>query len=49
MMMLEICERYHWDYWTYLKQPMWLLTMIVDKMNIDAKKQKQNEIANKNK
>lgn len=43
MVMLEIMEKYHWDYYTYTMQPMFVIQMIVEKMKIDAKKQKQQE------
>jgi hypothetical protein len=40
MLMLEILERYGWDYATYLNQPAWLLDLIVHKLEIEAKKEK---------
>lgn len=43
MMMLEIMEKYHWDYYTYQAQPIWMVNMIVEKMKIDAMKKKQQE------
>lgn len=46
MLMIEICERFHWDYYTYMQQPLVFIDLIVKKMEIDAKKQKA---ANKNK
>lgn len=48
MMMLEICEKYHWDYYTFNEQPTWVISMIIEKMRIDAKKAKQKEALNKN-
>lgn len=47
MMVIEIMEKYHWDYITYLDQPVWVINMIVEKLKIDALKQKQNESLNK--
>jgi hypothetical protein len=39
--MLTICERYGWDYFTYINQPAWLLDLIVRKMDIEAQKAQQ--------
>lgn len=39
MLMLEIMEKYKWDYHTYMIQPTWLIDMIVQKMEIDTKKE----------
>ena len=37
--MLEIMEKYGWDYHTYMQQPSFLIDMIVQKMSIDNKKE----------
>lgn len=47
MLMLEIMKEYHWDYYTYTNQPVWLIAMIVEKMKIDAKKKSSEEKMNK--
>lgn len=39
MLMLEICEKYKWDYYTYLAQPTWVIDLIIKKLTIDAKKE----------
>lgn len=49
MMVLEIMEKYHWDYHTYLSQPTWLIATIVDKLKIDARKRKEQEQLNNKK
>lgn len=41
MLVIEICQRMHWDYYTYISQPQWFIEMIIDKMKIDARKEKQ--------
>ena len=37
--MVEICEKFKWDYYTYINQPHWFIELIVEKMIIDAKKE----------
>jgi hypothetical protein len=39
--MLEIMEKYGWDFYTYEKQPSWILDLAVKKIGIEAKKSKQ--------
>jgi len=41
--MVEICQMYHWDYYTYLNQPLWFIEMITEKMIIDGKKQQAEQ------
>lgn len=41
--MLEIMEKYQWDYYTYLSQPIWLIELIIKKMTIDSQKAKARE------
>jgi len=36
-----MCEHMHWDYHTYMAQPLWFLYLVEKKMEIDSKKQKQ--------
>ena len=36
MIILEICKYMNWDYQTYLKQPYWLIDLILSKQKIDA-------------
>jgi len=45
MLMIEVCQLFHWDYYTYLSQPVWFIDMILEKMRIDAKKQQSAESA----
>lgn len=47
MVIVEICRIYCWDYYTYLAQPTWFIDMIIERINIDNKKAKQEEIKNK--
>jgi len=35
-MVLEVCRNMKWDYWTYLKQPSWLIDLILMKQKIDS-------------
>ncbi len=39
MLVIEVCERFGWDYHTYMSQPAWFLDLITSKLEIDAKKQ----------
>lgn len=41
MIIAIICEKYGWDYFTYESQPSWFIDLIIVKMEIDAKKNKQ--------
>lgn len=34
MLMLEIMEIYGWDWYTYLSQPAWVLTLACDKIKV---------------
>ncbi len=43
MQAVVICEKFGWDYHTYMNQPTWFIQLIEDKAEIDYKK-KQNEI-----
>lgn len=36
--MLRICELMHWDYWTYIEQPQWFIDALLDKFEIDFKR-----------
>lgn len=38
MLMITICEKYGWDYFTYESQPSWFIDLIISKMEIDNKK-----------
>lgn len=38
VLMVAICERFGWDYYTYLSQPYWLIDLIAEKWSIDAKR-----------
>lgn len=35
MMIVVICEKYHWDYYQYLNQPAWFLELVQIKMRLD--------------
>jgi hypothetical protein len=43
MLMVHICEQYHWDYETYMRQPMWFLELIHKKLEIDGKKAQRDQ------
>jgi len=47
MLIVSICKEYGWDYHTYLNQPIWFIDLIMERMKIDAKKAKQEELKNK--
>jgi hypothetical protein len=32
-----VCERMHWDYDTYLSQPVWFVELLLSKWDVDAK------------
>jgi len=36
MMILEVCKYMKWDYWTYLKQPSWLIDLVLSKQRVDS-------------
>jgi len=38
MVIIEVCQIFSWDFYTYLAQPSWFLDLIIEKMKIDAKK-----------
>lgn len=40
MLIVVICEKYGWDYHTYMSQPEWFLSLIHQRMLLDAKKEK---------
>ena len=44
MIVALVCERMHWDYETYLAQPVWLIDLLISKWDIDAKRTEQREI-----
>jgi len=44
MLVIHICELFHWDYEQYMRQPVWFLEMIHKKMEIDGKKSQQEAI-----
>jgi len=47
MIMIIICEKYGWDYFTYESQPSWFIDLIIERMKIDATKSQQEELKNK--
>lgn len=36
-----ICEKFHWDYYTYISQPSWFIENIFNYMSAEAAVQKQ--------
>lgn len=43
MVTVLLCEKMGWDYYTYLRQPLWFINLIVGKMQIDAKEAKKEQ------
>jgi hypothetical protein len=43
MIVAAVCERYGWDYHIYSAQPSWFLTLIREKMRIDAERAGKEE------
>jgi hypothetical protein len=41
LIMVEICERMGWDWYTYHNQPAWFIQLIEHKMGIEAKRQER--------
>jgi len=41
ILVIEICQKMHWDYYTFQAQPIWFIEMIIEKMKIDGIKEKQ--------
>mgnify|MGYP007071573818 CR=1 FL=1 len=39
MIVAIICEKMGWDYYTYLDQPTWFVELLIQKMEIDNKKE----------
>lgn len=35
MFMITMCEKFHWDYYTYMKQPSWFIELAKIKMQLD--------------
>ena len=44
MIIVEICEKFSWDYNTYLAQPVWFIDLIMERMKIDAQKAQREEL-----
>ena len=40
MMVVVICEKFGWDYYTYYNQPDWFLELIKIKFQIDNERSK---------
>ena len=38
MFILELCEKYSWDYYTYFNQPSWFLDLAKTKYILDNEK-----------
>ena len=43
MLIVAVCEKMGWDYFTYQKQPSWFVDLIIEQMIIDGKKAKEKE------
>jgi hypothetical protein len=41
MVIACLCEKMGWDYYTYLDQPVWFVELLIQKLEIDNKKQAQ--------
>ena len=40
MMIVEICREMHWDYWTYMSQPQWIIEVILMRIKAEGKANK---------
>jgi hypothetical protein len=43
MVAAVICEKMGWTYHDYLAQPSWFVQLLIEKLSIDAKKERQAE------
>lgn len=43
MLIIEICEKFGWDYHRFLDQPAWFIELIVEKMKAEARERKRRE------
>lgn len=43
MLIIEICEKFGWDYYKFLDQPAWFIELIVEKMKAEARERKKRE------
>lgn len=43
MLIIEICEKFGWDYYQFLDQPAWFIELIVEKMKAEARERKRKE------
>lgn len=43
MVMLEVMEKYGWDWYTYQEQPVWIIDAAIQKMTVEAKLREHNE------
>lgn len=41
MIAVVICEKMGWRYEDYLSQPNWFVELLIEKIRIDAKKEKE--------
>ena len=39
--MVVICEKFGWDYYTYMSQPSWFLELIKIKYELDGERMKR--------
>ena len=39
MQMVAICQEFHWTYQDYNSQPAWFLTLIIEKLTRDRKRE----------
>lgn len=38
MVIVALCERMGWDFYTYMAQPTWFIAGLIEKLKIDAQK-----------
>jgi hypothetical protein len=43
ILMIDICERFGWDYYQFLEQPSWFIELIVEKVNAENREMKRRE------
>ena len=43
ILMIEICERFGWDYYRFLNQPSWFIDLIIEKIKAEARELKRRQ------
>jgi hypothetical protein len=43
IIIIEICEKFGWDYYQFLQQPIWFIELIIEKNKAEARELKRRE------